>query len=492
MPVIRCVKAGNRYLLAGLLLAFGAGGWAQTAADYSGQGEACFKKSDYNCAIENWKKAVSLAPALNGQLKTHLFRAYSKRAAEYYLNKDFEKAIADLSAALALDPGSEGIREAKAVAEKALKKSQEAAAPAQRPADVIPERADERATEDGFAAGWVLLFAVIALGIVGLGIWGFKKFMGKPAEELPAAETAAPVALPVESGIKPEEKPVPKSEPVPQPPAPVPSAEPAGGLVLANRYELKGTLGEGGMGVVLEAWDRQLKRKAAVKRMHSSLKEYPEEYARFRREAETVGKLRHPNIIGVHGIIEHAGEIYLVFDYIDGKSLAAMLKERKRFPLKDCKDILKGVCEAVHYAHKHNVIHRDLKPANIMLDTGGYAMVMDFGLASELRESFSRVSHQTMSGTPAYMAPEQQRGVVKRESDIYALGICLYEMLTGELPFPGYESLEQKKSGDYKPVSAHLPWLPAGLDAAVERALQPEPSQRYADALDFYDAFKDL
>ena len=105
------------------------------------------------------------------------------------------------------------------------------------------------------------------------------------------------------------------------------------GVVLDNRYELKGLLGEGGMGVVYEAWDRQIGRKAAIKRMHSWLKEYPEEYGRFRREAEIVGRLRHPNIIGVHDIIEHNGEIYLVFDYIDGKPLSAVLKERKPLPL---------------------------------------------------------------------------------------------------------------------------------------------------------------
>ncbi len=264
------------------------------------------------------------------------------------------------------------------------------------------------------------------------------------------------------------------------------------GVVLDSRYELKGLLGEGGMGVVYEAWDRQLGRKAAIKRMHSWLKEYPEEYGRFRHEAEIVGRLRHPNIIGVHGIIEHDGEIYLVFDYIDGKPLSAVLKERKPLPLKECKDIFRGVCEAVHYAHKSNVIHRDIKPANIMIDSGGYAMVMDFGLASELREGLTRVTHQTMSGTPAYMAPEQNMGTVKREADIYAMGVCLYEVLTGELPFMGFDNLAQKKSKDYREATAIVSWLPTGVDGVISRALEPEPSMRFADAMDFWAALKDL
>ena len=264
------------------------------------------------------------------------------------------------------------------------------------------------------------------------------------------------------------------------------------GSVLDARYELKGLLGEGGMGVVYEAWDRQVGRKAAIKRMHSRLKEYPEEYGRFKREAEIVERLRHPNIIGVHGVIEHGGEIYLVFDHIDGKPLSAVLKEKKQLPLKDCKNIFKDICEAVHYAHKNNVIHRDLKPANIMLDSRGRAMVMDFGLASELREGLTRVTHQTMSGTPAYMAPEQNIGTVKRESDIYAMGVCLYEVLAGGLPFTAVDILAQKKAKDYREATAIVSWLPTGVDGVISRALEPEPSMRFADAMDFWDALKDL
>ncbi len=264
------------------------------------------------------------------------------------------------------------------------------------------------------------------------------------------------------------------------------------GQVLEGRYQIRGNLGEGAMGVVYEGWDIKSARKVAIKQMHSWLKTYPEEYTRFKREAEIVGRLKHPNIVGVNAVTEQAGEIFLVFDFVDGRPLSDILNERKRLPLADCLAIFKGVCEAVHYAHKKNVIHRDLKLANIMVDAGGRAMVVDFGLASELRESLTRVSHQTMSGTPAYMAPEQYAGVVKRESDIYAIGVCLYELLTGELPFQGGDPLKQKKEKDYKEVSSMLPWLPGGIDGLLARALEPEPSQRIADALDFFEALKKI
>jgi tetratricopeptide (TPR) repeat protein len=264
------------------------------------------------------------------------------------------------------------------------------------------------------------------------------------------------------------------------------------GQVLDGRYQIRGNLGEGAMGIVYEGWDLKSARKVAIKQMHSWLKTYPEEYIRLKHEAEIVGRLKHPHIVGVNAITEQAGEIFLVFDFVEGRPLSDILRERKRLPLADCLAIFKGVCEAVHYAHKENVIHRDLKLANIMVDAGGRAMVVDFGLASELRESLTRVSHQTMSGTPAYMAPEQYAGVVKRESDVYAIGVCLYELLTGELPFQGGDPLKQKKEKDYREVSSMLPWLPGGIDGLLARALEPEPSQRIADALDFFEALKKI
>lgn len=264
------------------------------------------------------------------------------------------------------------------------------------------------------------------------------------------------------------------------------------GSTLAGRYELKGTLGEGGMGTVYEGWDLQERRQVAVKRMHSWLNEYAEEYARFKHEAEIVARLRHPNIVGVYGVVEQDGNVYLVFEYLAGKTLSGLIRERKGLSLQECKDILGGVCSAVDYAHRQSVIHRDLKPGNIMVGADGQAKVMDFGLASELRESMTRVTHQTLAGTPLYMAPEQDQGIVKKECDIYAIGVCLYEMLAGVPPFNNKDLLKQKLYKDYKEVTTLLPWLPSGVDRVISRALEPEPAQRYESPMDFYEELKAL
>lgn len=275
-----------------------------------------------------------------------------------------------------------------------------------------------------------------------------------------------------------------------------PAARPAGPVsepaLVLDRYEVKRMIGEGEMGVVYEAWDRQRGRKVALKKMRSWLKNYPEERERFLREAGIVQRLKHPNIVGVQAIAEKDGDIYMVFDFIDGRPLSESIRGINRVPLSKCKEIFRGVCEAVHYAHVNNIIHRDLKPDNILLDAQGRAFVTDFGLASELRDGLTRVSHQTMSGTPAYMAPEQHKGVVKKESDIYALGVCLYETLAGKRPFSGGDFHKQKCERDYRDITSALPWLPAGIDGVIGRALAPEPAARFADALEFYEALKKL
>lgn len=262
--------------------------------------------------------------------------------------------------------------------------------------------------------------------------------------------------------------------------------------IIAGRYSISKILGSGGMGIVYQAKDEKTGNIVAVKQIHSSLKEYPEEFKRFLKEAEIVKKLKHPNIVSVLDVVEDNGETYLVFDYVDGKNLAAILKEKVRLPLNECKEIMKDICDAVHYAHKNNIIHRDIKPANIMINSKGVVKIMDFGLACELKEAMTRVTHQTMSGTPAYMAPEQYEGIVKKESDIYAIGVCLYEMLSGELPFKTLDFQKDKKNKNYEEITSKLPWLPAAIDKIIDKALEPEPSMRYADAMDLWLDLKEI
>jgi hypothetical protein len=251
--------------------------------------------------------------------------------------------------------------------------------------------------------------------------------------------------------------------------------------LVGGNYELRARLGEGGMGVVFEAHDRRLARRVAVKRMRPEIRSSPPDRERFVREARIISKLVHPYILGIHDIIEEGGEIYLVFDYVDGKTLGDILAQG-RMPYREVLRILRFVGEAVDYAHRSQVLHRDLKPANIMLDKGGYAKVMDFGLAREAQETLSRLTMTNTAGTPAYMAPEQHLGRPAASSDVYALGVCLYEMATGELPFKGPDLLSQKERAHYIPPSQLAQGWPAGLDTVVAGALSARVDQRIQTA----------
>lgn len=150
------------------------------------------------------------------------------------------------------------------------------------------------------------------------------------------------------------------------------------------------------------------------------------------------------------------------------------------------------VCEAVDSAHRSNVLHRDLKPSNIMIDANGYAKVMDFGLARQAKDSLSRLTHQDASGTPAYMAPEQHLGQARRASDVYSLGVCLYEMLTGALPFEGPDFLAQKERMRYPPPRFLAAELPEGIDALMAAALAANPAKRIAGPLDLLERLDGL
>lgn len=467
---------------------------AQSASDYIIRGNNAQAKQNYTNAIAEYNKAIKLTPDLYAKLAPYLAQAYGKRGAAYYLSGEYSKAIADFNESLKLAPDNPDISKARAFAEQARgNPPQTNPAPVSAPQttnalntptswQIAPPTSATEKNKSVFT--WIGIPLVLILLIlshwrkqISARLWSinFNRSDLGPDHNNPPAAKAVPQPL--------EFTPA---------PSPIKTGITVAGQILGGRYELRGELGEGAMGVVYEAWDKKNNLRVAVKRMHSYLKEYPEEYGRFRREAQIVERLKHPNIIRIHGLIEQAGDIYLVFDYVAGKTLHDALKEKKRFQLQECKDIFNGVCDAVHYAHKNNIIHRDLKPANIMLAGPTQAMVMDFGLASELREGLTRVTHQTMSGTPAFMAPEQHVGTVKRESDIYAMGVCLYEMLTGELPFTGLDNLAQKKLKNYREATAIVFWLPTGVDEVISRALEPEPSQRYSDALDFWSALKNL
>jgi len=257
---------------------------------------------------------------------------------------------------------------------------------------------------------------------------------------------------------------------------------------IAGGYQVVRQLGCGGMGVVYEAMDTALQRRVAVKKMREEIQTDPRERERFLKEARMVASLHHPNIVDIYAVVEDGVDAYLVFEYVDGKTIHELLKQRERLPLNEALGVLHGVAAALGYAHAQGMVHRDLKPANIMVNRQRQVKVMDFGVAALARDSMGRLAMtNTIVGTPAYMAPEQEQGVVCAVSDVYAMGICLYEMVSGELPFSGGAGgiILAKLHKTYVPASRRVQGLPPGFDSALDWALEPEPAQRCPSAAEF-------
>ncbi|HKV98343.1 MAG TPA: serine/threonine-protein kinase [Vicinamibacterales bacterium] len=254
----------------------------------------------------------------------------------------------------------------------------------------------------------------------------------------------------------------------------------APGAVLDGRYRIIGLLGRGGMGEVYRADDLRLGQAVALKFLPKGLSEDARRLAQFHNEVRTARQVSHPNVCRVYDIGEIEGDLYLSMEYVDGEDLAASLKRIGRFPEDKALDLARQLSAGLAAAHERGVIHRDLKPANIMLDAAGKVRIMDFGLAAIGDVGDIRV------GTPAYMAPEQLEGrEVTAKSDIYALGIVLYEIFTGRRVYTAgtLAELLQQQSG---PVTSPTE-LVKGLDPAIERAIQRcidrDPAKRPASAL---------
>ena len=294
-----------------------------------------------------------------------------------------------------------------------------------------------------------------------------------------------------------------RQKPEPMRPPPPAEAEPVeqDGL-LAGKYRLTRIIGRGGMGEVWEAVDQSLGRLVAIKNMSAELGKLGEQ-ARvyYLQEARTVAALHHPAIIGIYAVLDLPSGLYLVFELAKGKTVQHILAESRRIPLSQCFTLLKPVCDALDFAHTRGVVHRDLKPANIMVTDQGFVKVMDFGIARRIDEKVATpeggaapnrdargllVDHtRTIVGTPAYMAPEAESGLVTPVSDVYSLGVCLYEMATGKLPFPGEATLMEKAQRQYIKPTAETPGLPDALDALIDEALDPSPETRLAGAKEF-------
>ncbi len=173
---------------------------------------------------------------------------------------------------------------------------------------------------------------------------------------------------------------------------------------------------------------------------------------------------------------------------MEGDPLHNIIEKEERLPLERTVKILRQTAAGLDYAHSKRVIHRDLKPANIMIGEGDVVKIMDFGLAHQAKKTVAKLTHAAAWGTPPYMSPEQELGTVSRESDIYSLGACCYEMLTGDPIFIGPDFLKQKRELDYIPPTKACPGLPAALDAVVRKTVDPDPAKRFHTAAEFVAA----
>lgn len=254
-----------------------------------------------------------------------------------------------------------------------------------------------------------------------------------------------------------------------------------------GNYELLGEVAKGGMGVVWRARQQALNRTVAVKMIRSGLFADKDEVQRFHAEAQAVAQLRHPNIVNVHEIGEHEGQHYYSMDFIEGSTLAERC-HGKAMNVREAAELLRTVCEAVHFAHQRGFLHRDLKPHNIMVDSEGRPHVLDFGLAKRIDEDQSLTLTGAVLGSPSYMAPEQAEGRNDRvgpHTDVYALGAILYQMLTGRPPFLGRtaaETMMQVVQREPAAPSRSNPDLPRDLETICLKCLEKEPAQRYATA----------
>jgi len=253
-----------------------------------------------------------------------------------------------------------------------------------------------------------------------------------------------------------------------------------------GRFELDSELGRGAMGVVWKAVDPLIGRPVAIKTIEAEHFDFdPEARERFLREARAAGRLSHPNIVTIFDAGTSGDDAYIVMELIAGRTLSEMIAAGNRFPAFTVADIGSQIAEALDYAHAHGVIHRDIKPANIMLTPGGLVKITDFGVAR--LEDASRTRVGTVLGSPRYMSPEQVRGrQVDGRSDIYSLGVLLYELVTGVCPFGAAGSGDLMKlmrdivEHDPAPLRELAPHAPKAFEAIAARAMRKDPAERYA------------
>jgi eukaryotic-like serine/threonine-protein kinase len=254
------------------------------------------------------------------------------------------------------------------------------------------------------------------------------------------------------------------------------------GTLISDRYRIDQKIGSGGMSSVYQAFDPTLERWVAIKLMHRDISSDPDQLERFRREARAVAQLNHPHVVTVIDAGEDDGAPFIVFEYVEGETLKDRIKRQGRLPVSEAVAYAIEIGRALECAHLHRLVHRDVKPQNVLIDPDGRAKVTDFGIARSL-EAHGLTATGRVLGTTDYVSPEQALGhEVTPQSDIYSLGVVLYEMLTGEPPFRAESQVAVAMKHVREPlpdVQRLRPEISAALAAVVERATAKETAHRY-------------
>src|SRR3954468_13107300 len=274
---------------------------------------------------------------------------------------------------------------------------------------------------------------------------------------------------------------------------PAVSRPPQPGDLVADRYELEELCGTGGMSSVFRAYDRQLERRVAIKILHEHYAGDPEYLERFRREARAVAKLSHPNIVTVIDRGDDDGRQYIVFEHVEGENLKELvlrsgrLSVRRGLPVRalfgGALELALSIADGLAFAHDYGLVHRDVKPQNILLSREGEVKVTDFGIARSLHMEHGVTQTGTVLGTGEYLAPEQASGKpVSPATDVYSLGVVLWELLAGDVPFVGDNFVAvalRHVNEPPPPLRERRPDVTPRLDAAVQRALAKDPARRF-------------
>ena len=252
------------------------------------------------------------------------------------------------------------------------------------------------------------------------------------------------------------------------------------GTFIANRYEIVGQVGTGGMSDVYKAKDHALGRYVAIKVLKSEFSEDTNFVSKFRTEAQSAAVLEHPNIVNIYDVGSENGIHYIVMEYVEGINLKTYIEKKGQLTYKEALSIAIQVGRGIQAAHAKNIVHRDIKPQNIIISTDGKVKVTDFGIARAVSEN---TIHSDVMGSVHYASPEQARnGYVSNRSDIYSLGIVMYEMVTGRVPFDGDSTVAvaiQHLQDEMDPPSKYAPNLPISLEKIIQKCTQKSPDRRY-------------